>query len=80
MIADAYRAALKAKGIKPCIPARKGRNHPATFCKTKYKQRYKVENMFGKLKDWRRIAPRYDRRVDVFMAAITLAAIVIWWI
>lgn len=36
--------------------------------------------MFGRLKDWRRIATRYDRRLDVFMAAITIAAIVIWWI
>ena len=34
---DEYRAALKAKGIKPCILPRKGRNHPATFCKIKYK-------------------------------------------
>ena len=77
---DEYRAALKAKGIKPCIPPRKGRNAPASFSKTTYKQRHKVENMFGKLKDWRRIATRYDRRADIFMAAITIAAIVIWWI
>ena len=76
---DEYRAALEAKGITPCIPPRKKRKAPATYCKTQYKQRHKVENMFGKLKDWRRIATRYDRRADVFMAAITLAAIVIWW-
>ena len=77
---DEYRAALQAKGISACIPPRKGRTTPATYNKTQYKQRHKVENMFGKLKDWRRIATRYDRRVDVFMAAITLAAIVIWWL
>ena len=61
--------------VRPGCPVQMGASS-----KTKYKQRHKVENMFGKLKDWRRIAPRYDRRVDVFMAAITLAAIVIWWI
>ena len=77
---DEYRAALMAKGIAPCIPPRKGRKAPAAFCKTQYKQRHKIENMFGRLKDWRRIATRYDRRADVFMAAITIAAIVIWWI
>jgi transposase len=77
---DEYRAALQAKGIIPCIPPRKGRNAPASFCKITYKQRHKVENMFGKMKDWRRIATRYDRRADIFMAAITIAAIVIWWI
>jgi transposase len=36
--------------------------------------------MFARLKDWRRVATRYDRRADVFMATITLAAIVIWWL
>jgi transposase len=36
--------------------------------------------MFAKLKDWRRIATRYDRCADIFMGAITLAAIVIFWI
>lgn len=76
---DDYRAALKAKRIKACIPPRKGRRAPAAFCKVQYKQRHKIENMFGRLKDWRRIATRYDRRPDVFMAAITIAAIVIWW-
>ena len=77
---DEYRAALKAKGITACIPPRKRRKTPATYCKTQYKQRHKVENMFGSLKDWRRIAMRYDRNADIFMAAITLAAIVIWWL
>lgn len=77
---DEYRAALKAKRISSCIPPRKGRNNPATFCKRQYKQRHKVENMFGRLKDWRRIATRYDRCADIFMAAITIAAIMIWWI
>ncbi|MEO1293000.1 MAG: IS5 family transposase [Pseudomonadota bacterium] len=77
---DEYRAALKAKGLTACIPPRKKRTSPARYCKTQYKQRHKVENMFGRLKDWRRIATRYDRRADVFMAAITVAAIVIWWL
>lgn len=77
---DQYREALKAKGISVCILPRKGRKSPATYCKTQYKQRNKVENMFSKLKDWRRVATRYDRRADVFMVAITIAAIVIWWL
>ena len=76
---DEYRAALKSKGIAFCIPPRKGRKAPASFCKTQYKHRHRIENMFGLLKDWRRIATRYDRRADVFMAAITIAAIVTWW-
>lgn len=75
-VSDDYRAALEAKGITSCIPPRKGRKAPAEFCKIQYKQRHKIENMFGRLKDWRRIATRYNRRADFFMAAITIATII----
>ena len=77
---DEFRQALLAKGITPCIPPRKGRNFPAGYNKTLYKQRHKVENMFGRLKDWRRVATRYDRCAHTFFSAILIAAIVIWWI
>ncbi len=77
---DEYRAALKAKGISTCIPPRKGRKNPTSYDTALYKKRHKVENAFNRLKDWRRIATRYDRCADIFFAAITLAAIVIWWI
>ena len=40
-----------------------------------YRQRHKIENLFARLKDWRRIHTRYDRRAETFMAAITIAAI-----
>ena len=39
-----------------------------------------IENMFGKIKDWRRIHTRYDRCAHTFMSAIAIAAIVIFWI
>ena len=55
-------------------------NNPATYCKTLYKQRHKIENMFAKLKDWRRIAMRFDRCAHAFLSAIQIAAIVIFWI
>jgi len=77
---DAYRAALIARGIAPCIPPRAKRKNPATYCKSLYKQRHKVENMFAKLKDWRRIATRYDRCAHTFFSAICIAAIIIFWI
>jgi transposase len=77
---DAYRAALFDRNITPCIPPRAKRKHPATYCKVLYKQRHKVENMFAKLKDWRRIAMRFDRCAHTFLSAIQIAAIVIFWI
>lgn len=77
---DEYRAALQAKGITPCIPPRKGRILPADFDKTLYRQRHKIENMFGRIKDWRRIHTRYDRCAHTFMSAIAIAATVIFWL
>ena len=58
---DAYRAALIKRGISRCIPTRAKRKHPTTYCKTLYKQRLRVENLFAKLKNWRRIAMQFDR-------------------
>tara|TARA_R110002074_G_C12505070_1_gene662946 strand:+ start:1560 stop:1901 length:342 start_codon:yes stop_codon:yes gene_type:complete len=77
---DADGAALIERGITPCIPPRAKRKHPATYCKNLYKQRNKVENMFAKLKDWRRIAMRFDRCAHTFLSAIQIAATVIFWI
>ena len=77
---DEFRAALKARKIKACIPPRSNRNAPSTYSKALYKKRHKVENMFAKLKDWRRIATRYDRCAHTFMSAICIAATAIFWI
>ena len=73
---DRLRADLAKRGIAPCIPPRKGRKRPATYCTRQYRRRNAVERFFGRIKDWRRIATRYDRCADLFMAAITIAAIV----
>jgi len=78
--ADWFRAALIEKGITPCIPPKKNRKVKIEYDKTLYKKRHKVENMFGKLKDWRRIAMRYDRCAHTFFSAICIAAIVIFYL
>lgn len=59
--ADWFRDALKDKGIRPCIPGRKSRGKAVRYDKRQYKRRNRIEIMFGRLKDWRRIATRYDR-------------------
>ena len=46
--------------------AEKNRKETIVYCKTTYKTRHKVENLFAKLKDWRRIATRYDRCAHTF--------------
>lgn len=74
--ADWLRYALKDKGIKPCIPGRKSRSKPVKYDK----RRNRIEIMFGRLKDWRRVATRYDRCPKVFLSAIALAATVMFWL
>ena len=78
--ADWFRNGLRTKGIEPCITPRKSRKIQLEYDKTLYKQRHKVENMFGKLKDWRPISTRYDRCAHTFFSAICIAAFVIWWL
>ena len=77
---DAFRDALLAKGINPCIPPRKHRKKAIDFDATLYRQRHRIENAFGRLKDWRRIATRYDRCAHAFFSAINIAATVIFWL
>ncbi|MEL6220911.1 MAG: IS5 family transposase [Pseudomonadota bacterium] len=78
--ADWFREALKNKGIRACIPGRKQRKTTVKYHKRRYKRRNRIEIMFGRLKDWRRIATRYDRCPKVFLSAIALAAVVIFWL
>lgn len=75
-----FRNALHHKGITPCIPSRKSRKTPVDYDKILYKQRHKVENMFGRIKDWRRIAMRYDRCAHTFFSAICIACCIIFYL
>lgn len=78
--ADRFRAALKQRGIAPCIPSKANRKEPIPHDTALYRQRHRIENMFGKFKDWRRIHTRYDRCTHTFMSAICIAATVIFWL
>lgn len=75
-----FRIALLNRGITPCIPSKKSRKQPICYDKNLYKQRHKIEIMFGRLKDWRRIAMRYDRCAHTFFSAICLACTVIFYL
>jgi transposase len=78
--ADWFRDALEEKGITPCIPGRKSRKRTVKYDKRQYKSRNRIEIMFGRLKDWRRVATRYDRCPTVFLSAVALAATVLFWL
>jgi transposase len=75
-----FRAELAQRGIDACIPSTRSRKQPMPHDVVLYRQRHRLENMFARLKDWRRIATRYDRCATTFFGAITLAAAVTVWL
>jgi transposase len=74
---NAIRAKLAAKGIDPVIPPKANRLEIILYDKEQYKQRNKVERLFNKLKQFRRVATRYEKLKVTFLAFVTLALIII---
>ena len=65
---------------KLCIPSRRNRKDIIPYDAKIYQSHHKIENTFGRLKDWRRVAAHYDRCPVIFMSAIGLAATVLFWL
>ena len=78
--ADHWRACLLRQNIHPVIPNKTNRKQTHAFDRKRYKDRNGIERMFGRLKDYRRIAMRYDKNADNFMPALCLAALICYWI
>ena len=69
---------LAEAGRTAVIPPKGNRKEPRPYDKELYKARHLIENFFAKLKQFRAIATRYDKRASYFLGAIHLAASVIW--
>ena len=75
---NAIRAFLKERGIKAVIPSKSNRKKKIRHDKHAYKNRNVVERCFCRLKDWRRIATRYDKLARNFLAATALVGAHYW--
>jgi len=75
---DHFRKMLAQRGITPVIPGRKSRKVPIQYDKHTYKERNAVERFFGRIKEFRRIATRYDKTVCMFKGALLFASIIMW--
>ncbi len=73
----AFRDALAEREITACIPSSRTRKIPIPHDERLYRKRNAVERFFARLKDFRRIAMRYDRCPNSFFAAVIIAAITI---
>jgi transposase len=70
---------LGERGTKPVIPNKSNRTQHFSFNRKAYRQRHRIENAFCRLKDFRRIATRYDRLARNFLASVCLVAAIVWW-
>ena len=62
------------------IPSTASRKQPIPYNKAAYRQRNVIERMFARLKDFRRIATRYDKLARNFLAGALIVATVVWWL
>ena len=77
---NAIRQKVEGRGAMPNIPPKANRRWKNCFSPYLYRDRNAIERMFGRLKDFRRIATRYDRSATNFLAAVCLAATVSYWL
>ena len=76
--ADAIREELADARVEAVIPAKANRRNPAPHDRAKYRWRNHIERLFNKLKNWRRIATRYDKTADSYVGFVSLASALLW--
>lgn len=76
--ADALVQSVEQAGAQAVIPPRSNRRCPRTFDTHRYRARHLIENLFARLKQFRRLATRYDKLAAHFAAFVTLASICVW--
>jgi transposase len=77
---NALRVLLASNGIEPIIPSIRRRKPLIPYDVRAYRDRNLIERMFCRLKDFRRIATRYDKLARNFLAGVILAATLTWWL
>ena len=77
--ANSLRNSLQAQQTEAVIPSTTARKRPIPYDRQAYRQRNRIERAFCSLKDFRRIATRYDKLARNFLAAVEIAAVILWW-
>jgi transposase len=72
------RSYLRRRGIRYTIPRRKDQCRSGPFDKEAYRQRNLVERCINRLKQYRRVATRYEKLAENYLAMVHIAAILIW--
>ena len=69
---------IQEQGAEVVIPPKSNRKDPWDYDRQLYRTRNLIERAFNKLKQWRRLATRYDRKSLYFLSALYLVAAIIW--
>lgn len=72
------RDELKRRGIRAVIPTRSTEKRQLALDHAAYAERNQIERLINRLKQYRRVATRYDKRADTYAAFLTLVAIRSW--
>jgi transposase len=75
---DVFIAAIEASGAQAVIPPRKNRKEPRSYDRHAYRERHLIECLFNRLKQFRRIATRYEKLARNFLSMLNLATACIW--
>jgi transposase len=78
--ANRFRCSLRSVGTVPIIPGRRSRKRPIRHDRRRYRDRWRIEAAFCRLKDFRRVATRYDKLAINFLSAVVLTAIIAFWV
>ena len=78
--ANRLRCTLRSMGTVPIIPGRRSRKRPIRLDQRRYRDRWRIEAAFCRLKDFRRVATRYDKLALNVLSSVLLAAIIAFWI
>lgn len=78
--ANAIRKTLRTAGAVPVIPGRITRKRKIAYDKARYRDRHRIENTFCRLKDFRRVATRYDKLARNFLSTVAIATLVAFWL
>lgn len=76
---NAVRQAITEQGAEPVIPATSSRRAPIPYDVVAYRARNLVERLWCRLKDWRRIATRYDKLARNYLSGALIAATIAFW-
>jgi transposase len=77
---DPLRRSVREAGAAPVIPGRSNRKRQVRYDRERYRGRHLIENAFCRLKNFRRVATRYDKLARNYLSGVALAAVLAFWV